>query len=217
MAKDSDKAGGFIPARSPYGPRPLGALIPALTKPVFRKRSPAGAQLMADWPGVVGPALAAVTTPLRFAAGTLTIACAGPVAMELTHLAPQLIARINAHLGKPMVERLRFVQQALSRPRRWLGRPPMPPPRPGRAGRGQGSGGGIARGAGKARPGRLSGSLLTARRGRSRCQTPMEAACACPAVPCSPPPPSRPPRWPPVPRPRTRAFPNAASATRAPR
>jgi hypothetical protein len=116
MAKDSDKRDGFTPARSPYGPRPLGALIPALTKPVFRKRSPAGAQLMADWAGVVGPALSSVTSPLRFAAGTLTIGCAGPVAMELTHLAPQLIGRINAHLGKPMVDRLRFVQQATARP-----------------------------------------------------------------------------------------------------
>ena len=119
MAKDSDKADGFTPARSPYGPRPLGALIPALTKPVFRKkRSPAGAQLMADWAGVVGPALSRVTSPLRFTAGTLTIGCAGPVAMELTHLAPQLIGRINAHLGKPMVDRLRFVQQARPAPRR---------------------------------------------------------------------------------------------------
>ncbi|MFC7472927.1 DUF721 domain-containing protein [Dankookia sp. GCM10030260] len=116
MAKDSAKSAGFTPARSPYGPRPLGALIPALTKPVFRRRSPAGAQLMADWAGVVGPALALVTSPIRFTAGTLTIGCAGPVAMELTHLAPQLIARINAHLGKPMVERLRFVQQAPARP-----------------------------------------------------------------------------------------------------
>ena len=124
MAKDSDKRDGFTPARSPYGPRPLGALIPALTRPVFRKRSPAGAQLMADWAGVVGPALSAVTTPLRFGAGTLTIGCAGPVAMELTHLAPQLIARINAHLGKPMVERLRFVQQAQAKP------PPAPRPAP---------------------------------------------------------------------------------------
>lgn len=112
MAKDSGKTPGFTPARSPYGPRPLGALIPALTRPVFRKKSPAGAQLMADWTEVVGPALAAVTTPRRFSAGTLTIACAGPVAMELTHLGPQLIARINGHLGKSMVERLRFVQQA---------------------------------------------------------------------------------------------------------
>ena len=94
------------------GPRALGALLPRLTRPAFKRRSPAGAALMADWPAVVGPALAAVTTPRRFRDGTLVIACAGPVAMELTHLAPQLIGRINAHLGQVAVERLRFVQQA---------------------------------------------------------------------------------------------------------
>jgi hypothetical protein len=94
------------------GPRALGALLPHLTRPAFKRRSPAGAALMADWPAVVGPALAAVTTPKRLGSGTLVIACAGPVAMELTHLAPQLIGRINAHLGQAVVERLRFVQQA---------------------------------------------------------------------------------------------------------
>ncbi len=93
------------------GPRALGALLPRLTRPAFKRRSPAGAALMADWPAVVGPALAAVTTPKRFGNGTLVIGCAGPVAMELTHLAPQLIGRINAHLGQAAVERLRFVQQ----------------------------------------------------------------------------------------------------------
>jgi hypothetical protein len=98
------------------GPRPLGALLPRLTRPAFKRRSPAGAALMADWPAVVGPALAAVTAPKRLANGTLVIACAGPVAMELTHLAPQLIGRINAHLGQAAVERLRFVQQASSGP-----------------------------------------------------------------------------------------------------
>jgi hypothetical protein len=67
---------------------------------------------MTEWPGLIGPALAAVTEPLRFAAGTLTIACAGPVAMELTHLGPQLMARINGQLGQGLVQRLRFVQRA---------------------------------------------------------------------------------------------------------
>jgi len=114
MAKDSAGRGAFTPTRSPYGPQPLGSLIPRLTRPAFRKRSPAGAQLLADWAEVVGPALAAVTSPRRLSAGTLTLGCAGPVAMELTHLAPQLIARINAHLGTVTVERLRFVQQAMS-------------------------------------------------------------------------------------------------------
>lgn len=115
--------GAFTPARNPYGPQALGALIPRLTRPAFRKRSPAGAQLLADWAAIVGPALAAVTSPQRFGAGTLTLACAGPVAMELSHLAPQLISRINAHLGTQTVERLRFVQRA-------AGAAPAPPRRP---------------------------------------------------------------------------------------
>ena len=54
---------------------------------------------MADWEAIVGPMLAAVSTPRRLAAGTLTIACAGPVAMELQHYATELISRINTHLG----------------------------------------------------------------------------------------------------------------------
>jgi hypothetical protein len=129
MAKDSPDRGNASGAgvRSPYGPRPLGQLIPPLTRPVFRKKSPGGATLMADWPAVVGPALAAVTTPKRLSTGTLTIGCVGPVAMELTHLAPQLIARINAHLGRVTVERLRFVQQAGTTPPAAPRRPPDAP------------------------------------------------------------------------------------------
>jgi hypothetical protein len=94
------------------GPRPLGALVPALTRPAFKRKSPAGAQIMADWPALVGPALAAVSQPLRLSSGTLTLACSGPVAMELQHLAPQLAGRINAALGRVAVERFRFVQRA---------------------------------------------------------------------------------------------------------
>ncbi len=118
MAKDSEDR------RFVWGPRPLGTLIPHLTRPVFRKKSPAGALLMADWAEIVGPSLAAVTSPKRVTAGTLTIGCVGPVAMELSHLAPQLIERINAQLGKPVVERLRFVQQAAG------AAPARPPPKP---------------------------------------------------------------------------------------
>ena len=97
-------------ARFLGGPRPLGALIPRLTRPAFRRKSPAGAQLMADWAEIIGPALSDVTAPQRLTGGTLTLACAGTVAMELTHLAPQIIQRINAHLGRAAVDRLRFVQ-----------------------------------------------------------------------------------------------------------
>ena len=42
--------------------------------------------------------------------GQLTVACAGPVAMELQHVAAALIERINTHAGEKLVERLRFTQ-----------------------------------------------------------------------------------------------------------
>ncbi len=96
--------------RHVYGPRPVGALMPRLTRAAFRRRAPATAQVLADWSAIVGPAIAAVTTPRRLAAGTLTIACAGPIAMELQHLAGEVMARINAHLGSQVVTALRFVQ-----------------------------------------------------------------------------------------------------------
>lgn len=128
MAKDGEDR------RFPGAPLPLATLIPAVTRPAFRKKSPAGAQLLADWAQIVGPALAAVTSPQRLTSGTLTLACAGPVAMELQHLAPELIGRINGQLGRPVVERLRFVQQApaggrppASAPARAAPPPPMPP------------------------------------------------------------------------------------------
>jgi hypothetical protein len=105
MASD-DPAG----KRHPYGPRPLAALMPAVTRPAFRKRSPAATQIMTDWAEIVGPALAAVTSPRRLQSGTLTVACSGPIALELQHLTGPLMERINGHLGRVTVERLRFAQ-----------------------------------------------------------------------------------------------------------
>jgi hypothetical protein len=110
MTKDDTKPGMATSARHVYGPRHVAALVPGLTAAAFRRRAPAAAQIMADWADIVGPALAAVTTPRGLASGSLTIACAGPVAMELAHLADQVAARINAHLGRQTVTRLRFVQ-----------------------------------------------------------------------------------------------------------
>ncbi len=111
-------------ARRLYGPRSLGALVPRLTRAVFRASGPATAQVMTDWVAIVGPLLASVSAPRRLVTGTLTIACAGPVAMELQHYAGELIERINVHLGSPTVKALRFVQTAVPAPR------PAAPPAP---------------------------------------------------------------------------------------
>jgi hypothetical protein len=121
-----DKPGGK-PTTEPdpryiYGPRPVGALVPGLIRPAFRRRTAATVQIVADWEAIVGPAIAAVTTPRRLSAGCLTIGCNGPMAMELQHLSEPLMGRINAHLGTVAVTRLRLLQD--------LAPPPAPPPRP---------------------------------------------------------------------------------------
>ena len=109
------------------GPRSLGALLPVVTKPAFQKRSPAAAQVLADWEAVVGLQLASVTAPRRLHGGTLTLACAGTTAMELQHLSPWVLERVNAYAGSQIAERLRIVQAVMPQP-------PVPPtparPRP---------------------------------------------------------------------------------------
>jgi hypothetical protein len=97
--------------RRSFAPRGIAALLAPVLRPVFRRRAPAAAQLLADWPMLAGPDLAVRAAPVKFAAGTLTLACAGPVAMELQLSAPALIQRLNLGLGSAVVERLRFVQQ----------------------------------------------------------------------------------------------------------
>ena len=120
MAGSDTRASMTTPARHVYGPRALSALLPGVTRPAYRRRAPAAAQLLADWAEIVGPGLARVTLPRRLAGGTLTLACAGPVALELQHLAGPLLERINTALGGTVVQRLRFTQD-------------MAPPPPARA------------------------------------------------------------------------------------
>jgi hypothetical protein len=95
-----------------------------VVRPAFRRRAPAAANLLADWEQLAGPDLAIRAAPVKFAGGTLTLGCTGPVAMELQAAAPQIIARLNLALGQAMIERLRFVQQAPV-----LAPPPVPPAR----------------------------------------------------------------------------------------
>ncbi|HUM08322.1 MAG TPA: DUF721 domain-containing protein [Acidocella sp.] len=111
------------PSRN-FSPRGIAALIAPITRPIFRRRAPAAAQLLADWPQLAGPELASRALPVKFAGGTLTLGCTGPTAMELQMLESQIIARLNLALGHTTVERLRFVQQS---PR--LPAPPHAPPR----------------------------------------------------------------------------------------
>lgn len=120
-------------ARRHYGARGIAGLLGPIIRPALKKRAPAAAQLMIDWPVLVGPEWARQTSPQKLVGGTLTLACTGPVAMELHYAAPQLIQRINAALGSIVVERLKFIQSSgpLAPPTESRKRPPAPPAPPG--------------------------------------------------------------------------------------
>jgi hypothetical protein len=92
------------------GPRGVGDLVRGVSRNVVSRGQPGIGHLLMDWPTIVGPALATVTEPRQLFNGSLTIGCAGPIAMELQHMAPELMSRINTYLGGQPVRVLRFAQ-----------------------------------------------------------------------------------------------------------
>jgi hypothetical protein len=115
MADDDTSKGMAGEFRFVYGPRPVGNLVPGITRQTFRKHNPAAAQIIADWEIIVGPKVAAMTVPRRLDRGVLTIACAGPAAMDLHYMGIEVINRINTHLGGQPVHSLKFTQAGMPR------------------------------------------------------------------------------------------------------
>jgi hypothetical protein len=118
----------------------IAAQVPKVTKEALKRRGPAFATIVAEWGEIVGPALAGSCLPEKLStpprppkggtappsAGTLTIRVSGGAAMELQHLAPLLLERINRFAGFKAVERLRFVQGPM--PERQILSAPAPVP-----------------------------------------------------------------------------------------
>ncbi len=104
------------------GPLAIAAVLDKVTRPLGRRRGLADARLMAEWAAVVGPQLAAESLPERLvrrrdgAGGTLTIRVDGPMALELQHLAPLVIERLNAYFGYRAIERIVLRQAPVPRP-----------------------------------------------------------------------------------------------------
>ena len=100
-----------------HGVRALAALLPKLAAPAMRKRGFTEAALLTRWDDIVGPGLAADAVPDRLvfprgrnSGATLHVRVAGAAALELQHLAPQIIERINVFFGYPAVARPALTQ-----------------------------------------------------------------------------------------------------------
>ena len=96
----------------PSRPTALAELLRA-----YLERSGIGARLeeahaVADWEERVGPAIGAVTQPLRVSHGTLVVAVRSSAwLMELRLMERQILARMNAGRQQGRVRRIQFVMQ----------------------------------------------------------------------------------------------------------
>jgi hypothetical protein len=122
------------PART-GGTHPLAASVDGLSKSVFGKRGFAEAGLVTGWENIVGQALAENCWPDRLSfppgrrdGGTLRIMASGGLALELQHMEPQLLERINSHFGYRAVERMTIIHaQPGRKPDRGAGKHENPP------------------------------------------------------------------------------------------
>jgi hypothetical protein len=103
--------------------RSLAATLPKVTRKVLGRHGLAEGGLVTDWPDIVGPAIAERSLPLRLAFaggerrhGTLFVRVSGPLALELQHLEPQILERLNGYFGYSAVARLKIQQGPVPTP-----------------------------------------------------------------------------------------------------
>ena len=119
--RPSAQAAGAGQIRRGGGLRRLPDLLTRVLEPAARRRGLAEAKLLAEWPTIIGPALAARCHPIRLSqrsdrpGGVLLLHVAGAAALELQHSEPQILERINGFFGYDAVARLRLIQAPLPR------------------------------------------------------------------------------------------------------
>jgi hypothetical protein len=109
----------------------LGNAVSKIAAPVLGRRGFGEAQVILEWPAVVGQDLARDSLPVKLSFsrgdrldGTLHLRAAAGAALELQHLEPVIIERINGFFGYRAVARIAIRQGPL--PQRAAPRPPEP-------------------------------------------------------------------------------------------
>lgn len=91
-------------------PEPLGDVMKEVLRSTSVGKRIAQAQVIPEWPALVGPQIAAVTEPLSVTTqGTLFVAVTTNAWMtELSLLEPQLLRRLNEKTGRPPIRQIRW-------------------------------------------------------------------------------------------------------------
>jgi len=95
----------------PKKPQAIGSLLGDVLKQAGVSERVEQAQIIPEWPTLVGPQIAAVTMPQSITAdGTLFVAVSTNAWMtELSLLEPELLRSLNAKAGRVPVRRIRWL------------------------------------------------------------------------------------------------------------
>ena len=104
------------------GFRAVGGLAQRLTSGLAKGRKASIARLRAEWSAIVGGELARVCRPEALTASRgrsgkiLRLRVPGAAALEVQHMAGQIVERVNGYFGHKMIDDIRLVQGAISAP-----------------------------------------------------------------------------------------------------
>ncbi len=120
----------MAPFKKKSFPVPLADLVSGAVDPVLAKQGFGQSSLILHWDDIVGERLAACSEPIKLQwsarpvqshpdspiePATLVLRVTGGMAVEVQHMAQQLIERVNAHLGWRAVGRLALRQGPLTK------------------------------------------------------------------------------------------------------
>jgi hypothetical protein len=107
------------PARKYRSAAPLADLVGQCVNQAFSRQGFAAIDIVTHWEDIVGPELARRSEPMRLhwprredpeSVGTLTVRVEGVYAIELQHLAPVVMERVNRYFGWRCVGRIAIRQ-----------------------------------------------------------------------------------------------------------
>lgn len=120
--------------RSRSGALAVGAFVPSIARAAFEANGFPTASVLSDWPEIIGPEFADITAPEKLvwprdrdivegdagargtrsahrrSGATIVIRVEGPRALEVQHMATQILDRINTYFGYRAIADMRLVQ-----------------------------------------------------------------------------------------------------------
>tara|TARA_B100000519_G_C14213950_1_gene424024 strand:+ start:493 stop:999 length:507 start_codon:yes stop_codon:yes gene_type:complete len=104
------------------GPLPIATLVPKLTRKALGKYGFSYAGLITEWETIVGANIARASTPEKLTfphnkrdSGVLRLRAESGAALEIQHLEPQILERINSYFGYRAVARLQLINGPVQR------------------------------------------------------------------------------------------------------